>query len=177
MKKVRSLWQLLLDWTLICLGVFGSLFCLISAFSVPYPDELWILIPVLALIFCLLFHENAGRYYALGVLMLLLLSVLLLRKELLESFRNLWGELAKRYALGYDQFMDYVPRKPTRIEDTLPALVCLAVWQTFLCSLAVRLWKRTLPAVLALLPGILPCFVLTDTPPALLPLLGRSSPF
>ena len=172
MKKNHPLRCLLLDWLMIILGVLGSLFCLISAFSFPYPSGLLVLIPVLALIFCLLFQGKSGKYFALGLLTLLLIFVWLLRRELIESFRNLWGELGRRFAMGYDQVIDFLPRDPTRPENILPALTCLAIGETFLCSLAVRLWKRTFPAALAMLPGIVPCFVLTDTPPDPLPLLA-----
>lgn len=172
MKKAYSVLCFLLDWALVCVGVLGSLLCLLTAFSLPDPPGLWFLVPGMALLFCLVFRGKPGRWYALGVLVLLVLAALLLRGELAEGFRNLWGELGRRYALGYDQVIDFLPRDPTSPEGVLPALAALAVLETYLCSLAVRLWRRTFPAVLALLPGILPCFILTDTPPALLPLLA-----
>ena len=102
----------------------------------------------------------------------MLAAVWLFRKELFDSFRNLWGVLCGRYARGYDQALDLLPRDPTSPDQVGPALLAVAVLETFLSSLAVRLWKRTTPAALALLPGILPCFILTDTPPSLLPLLA-----
>ena len=172
MNKSHAIGCFLLDWLLVCVGVLGSLLCLLTAFSLPEIPGLWMFVPGLALLFCLVFRGKAGRWYALGALALLLLAAVLLRGELAEGFRNLWGELGQRYALGYDQVLDYLPKEPTHIQDALPALAALAVLETFLCSLAVRLWRRTLPAILALLPGILPCFILTDTPPALLPLLA-----
>ena len=172
MKLLRYFGNLLLSWALICIGVLGSMLCVISAFSLPTPPSLWILVPALALIFCLLFQGKPGKFYALGLLLVMLAAVWLFRKELFDSFRNLWGELCGRYARGYDQALDLLPRDPTSPDQVGPALLAAAVLETFLSSLAVRLWKRTTPAALALLPGILPCFILTDTPPSLLPLLA-----
>ncbi len=174
MKQDNRLCRLLLDWALICLGVFGSLFCVITAFDLPVPGVIWVLVPLLSLGLGLLFQGKSGKYWALGSLALLLLAGWLLRRELLEAFRNLWGLLCGRYILGYDQFLDFMPREEVSPEASVPALICLAVLEAWLSTLSVRLWRRSFPVALALLPGIVPCFILTDTPPALLPLMAAA---
>ncbi len=171
MKK-RDIPAALLEWLLICIGVLGSVLCLCSAFSLPVPPALWVLVPLTALCGCLLYWGKPGKYYALGLLALLLFFGFLLRKELLESLRNLWGELCKLYVKGYDRFRDYLPREESSPDAVGPALLLLAVLECYFCTLAVRLWKRTTPAALSLLPGIGLCFILIDTPPALPPLLA-----
>ena len=174
--------KLFLDWLLICVGVFGSMLCLCTAFDLPVLPErhepvfpaLWLIPAMLALMGCFCYRGKRGKYWALGTLGVLLLGAFLLRREILESFRNLWGVLSVRYARGYDQLQNLVPREPTSAANTRAALLITAILESVLCTIAVRLWRRTLPAALALLPGILPCFILTDTPPALLPLLAAA---
>ena len=174
--------NLFLDWLMICVGVFGSMLCLCTAFELPvFPTAIepvfpafWVLPPALALAGCLCFSGKKGKYFALGFFAVLALLCLLAWKELVESARNLWGVLCIRYARGYDQLQDYLPRDPTSPEATRGALLMLTAVETFLCTLSVRLWKRTVPAALSLLPGILPCFILTDTPPDLLPLMAAA---
>lgn len=174
MKKYTRLSRLLLDWLLICVGVLASLSCLITAFRFTAPQYLWLLVPCLALSLCLLFQGKRGKYYALGALALLLLLGVLLRRELAEGFLSLWGQLCGRYVRGYDQFRSLLPRQPIVFGEERTALIALAVLETFLVSLSVRLWKRTFPGAVALMLGIAPCFVLTDTPPALLPLMAAA---
>ncbi len=171
MKRDSFLLRLLLEWVLICAGVLCSLYCLTTAFSLTMPTAVLILVPILALAFCLLFNGKVGKFYALGVLGLLLLLAWLLRAELVEGFRNLWGTLGSIFARGYDLVRDYLPQEETSPEDIGPALVSLAVLQTYVCALSVRLWKRTAPVGLMLLLSIAPCFILLDTHPSLLPLL------
>ena len=172
MKKRSELPALLLEWLLICVGVLGSVLCPCTAFDFPIPEAIWFLVPALALAGALLFRGKPGKYYALGFLVLLLALGWLWREELLEGLRNLWGELGKFYGRGYDRIRDYLPREDTSPDALWPGLLLLTVLETYLCTLAVRLWKRTTPAALSLLPCILLCFILTDTPPALLPLLA-----
>ena len=169
----RSLWQLCLDWLLVTLAVMGSVLTLTTnpAFGLPTPELLFLLVPLFGLILCLLFTPKWGGGAALGVLGFLLLTGYLLRRELLESFRNLWGVLSYRYALGYDQVRDYLPREPWSPKDAGSALITLALAETYLVCLSVRRWKRMAPGAAALLLCVGPCFVLTDTPPKLLPLL------
>ena len=171
-KRLIFLWRLLLDWLLVCAGSLGSMFCLITAFSLPYPFEIWLLTPLLALIFCLLLGTKSAKYHALAQLVFGLLLVWLLQEPLLESFRNLWGVLCGHYIMGYDSFQNLMPREPCAAEAAWRALLALSILETWVSSLCVRLWRRTFPAALALLPGIVPCFILTDTLPALLPLLA-----
>ena len=172
MKKDSFVLRLLLEWFLICLGVQSSLYCLTTTYGLILPPAVLILVPVLALLFCLLFNGKIGKFYALGALGLLMLLAWLLREEIVEGFRNLWGTLGSIYVKGYDMFRDYLPQEETSPEAVGPALVSLAVLQTYLCALSVRLWKRSAPVGLVLLLGIAPCFVLLDTHPDLLPLLA-----
>lgn len=169
----RGLWQLSLDWLLATLAVLGSVLTLSTnpSFLLPTPELLYVLVPLVGMILCLLFTPKWGGVAALGVLGFLLLLGFLLRRELLESFRNLWGVLSYRYALGYDLVRDYVPREPWSFEETGAALTTLALAETYLVCLSVRRWRRVTPEALALLLCVGPCFVLTDTPPRLLPLL------
>ena len=68
MKRDSFLLRLLLEWVLICAGVLCSLYCLTTAFSLTMPTAVLILVPILALAFCLLFNGKVGKFYALGVL-------------------------------------------------------------------------------------------------------------
>ena len=169
----RSLWQLSLDWLLAIVAVLGSVLTLTTnpSFLLPTPALLLVLVPLVGMILCLLFTPKWGGAAALGVLGFLLLTGFLLRRELLESFRNLWGTLSFRYALGYDLVRDYLPREPWSPRNSEAALTTLALAETYLVCLSVRRWKRVTPGALALLLCVAPCFVLTDTPPKLLPLL------
>ena len=172
--KLRSyLLHLLFQLMLILLGVFGSIFCLMTAFSFPVPPGLIGCVILIAVINCLFLPpKKAGKVAALVLFGALLLLTFLLRKELVESFRNLWGELGRLYAKGYDIVQDYLPRDPTSVESVDIALVFIAIVQTFVCSISICRWRQTIPVVLILLPGVVPCFVLTDTPPALIALLA-----
>ena len=76
MKKVNYVLRFLLEWALICAGVLGSLYCLTTAFGLPMPLAVRVMVPVLALFFCLLFNGKIGKYYALGVLALNIFRVM-----------------------------------------------------------------------------------------------------
>lgn len=170
----KLLGRLLLDWAIVAIGVLGSILCLCTnpEFGLPTPQLLWFLVPLLSMSFCLLFSRRRGGIYALVLLGMLALMGLLLRRELAESFRCLWGVLGRFYANGYDQVLNLLPRDPVSPAGTEPALLTLALLQCYLCALAVSRWQRSFPAALALLVGIVPCYVLRDTPPLLLPLLA-----
>ncbi len=172
MKSLPPVLRFFLELCLILLGVFGSLFCLTSAFSLPLPEEVWLIVPYLACFNCILLdRKKRGRIAALVLLFLLLIMLYVTWDVVAESFRNLWGELVTRFARGYDMLSNYLPEEATSPDATGAALLALVIAQTYLCSLAVRQWRMVLPAALSLLPGVLPCFVLTDTPPDLLPLM------
>lgn len=173
MNFKSSISRFFLELCLILLGVFGSLLCLTSAFSLPMPAELWIIVPFLAVFNCILFNrKKLGRYSALVLLFMLLLMLYLSWDVVVESFRNLWGELLQYFASGYDMLRNYLPEEPIDPNATGAAMIALAIIQTYVVSLSVRQWRRVLPAALVLLLGVLPCFILTDTPPDLLPLMA-----
>ena len=173
MKQPRFWGRLGLDLLLLVPGVLGALFCLITAFELPVPPALLPLTLIAAVGFCLaLGRKKRDLPAALLLLLLLLLLALRFREALEESFLGLWGELSTHYAKGYEWLLDYVPREPLGPDSTGPALLALGVLMSGLGAFCVRTWKRTLPCALVLLLGVGPCFILTDTPPALLPLLG-----
>lgn len=172
MKKDNMVLRFLFDWLLISLGVLGSFYCLISAFDFPVPYGTVLAILTAISFYCgVLSGKKLPRWSAPLLTLGFALFVFLLREEIGESFRNLWGVLCGRYALGYDQFTDLLPRERTSIHETGPALVVLAMSMALLETMSVRWWKRSFPAALALLPGIVPCFILIDTPPATQPLI------
>lgn len=173
MKKANLVLRFLLEWALICVGVLGSLYCLTTAFGFPMPLSVRIVVPVLALFFCLLFNGKIGKYYALGVLALLLFTLWLFREEVVEGFRSLWAVLIGIYNYAYNNiFSELLLQEETDPRAVASALVTLAVLETYLSALAVRLWKRTSPMALVLLLGIVPCFIVLDTQPNLLPLMA-----
>ncbi len=172
MKHRSALTTLILDWLLIVPGVLGSVFCLTTAFDLPTSIELlYVALGSIAIFSICLGHKKQDRLTVPLLLAALLIPAYLFRVELIESFRNLWGVLSSTYAKGYHFFVDYIPKESTTKETVGTALLFLTVLEAFLCCLAVRVWKRTTPAALALLICIGPCYVLTDTPPDTPPLL------
>ena len=172
MNSKFSIPRFFLELGLILLGVFGSILCLTSAFLLPLPEEFWMIVVFLAVFNCILFNrKKLGHYCALCLLFLLLMMLYLSWDVIVESFRNLWGELFQRFASGYDLLRNYLPEEPTDPHATGAALIALSIVQTYVVSLSVRQWRMVLPAALVLLLGVLPCFILTDTPPDLLPLM------
>ena len=173
MKKTNYGVRLLLDWMLLLIGVLGSVLCLITAFRLPIPPGLWSVTAIAVTVNCLaLGHGKWDRVMALILLAGVVLFFLLLRQELSASFLKLWALLSGTFAKGYDWIRDFVPRGELAPASLEPALLALALAESFLCCLSLRSWQRTAPCALGLLAGILPCFILTDTPPALLPLLA-----
>lgn len=176
MKKNDLLFRLLSDWILICIGVLGSLYCLTTAeaFELRMPALVPILVPALALLCCLLFQGKSGKYYALGVLGLLLLVGWLFRAELIEGLRSLWASLIQKYTegYGYSWLLRLLPKEPCTPEAAGVGIAVLACFETCFCALSVRLWKRTTPAAFSILPGVAACFVLANTLPARLPILA-----
>ena len=177
MKKANLILRFLLEWALICVGVLGAMYCLTTPvdFGLQMPPAVLVIVPILALFFCLLFNGKTGKYYALGVLGILLIGLWLFRKEIFESFRCLWFNLGSTYDKAYrDLFPDLeqlIGAEP-ELKIFNPSLVTLAVLETYISALAVRLWKRTSPMALVLLLSIAPCFVVLDTHPNLPALLS-----
>lgn len=170
---LRFLGRLLPELLLLLLGVLGALGCLCTAFpALPATPELWRGTLGLGLLCCLaLGHRKWDRLLAPLLLAALILLCYLRWDRLSESFLALWGELIGQWAEGYDMLRDFVPRRLVPPGEAGPALLALSAGMSWLCALSIRSWKRTGPAALALLLGVGPCFVLTDTPPAVLPLL------
>lgn len=171
MKLRTYIVQIFLDTCLICLGILGSLFCLSSAFSLPVPDSMVPAVIMITLVNCALMGKKWGRISAVAILGTLALLCFVVRRELADGFRNLWGVLDELYVKGYDIFQDYLPRGTISAKKTGTALAFIGLFQSAICSISVRQWRRTTPVALCLLLGIAPCFVLIDTPPDLLPIL------
>ena len=172
MNKLQFFWRLLLDWLLTVLGVLGAMFCLITAFGLPLPGDLIPGVLLVSALCCGLLSEKKLRRFSVpAITALLALLCWICHETLGESFRQLWGVLVSRFALGYDRLLDLAPREPPELGAVGPALACLGLVMAFAVSCAVRWWQRSFPAALFLAPGIVPCFILLDTPPALLPLM------
>ena len=167
MKKDNVILRFVLDWLLISMGVLGSIYCLITSFGLPVPYGMVLAILTAISFYCgVLSGRKLPRWSAPLLVLGFAFFIFLLLEEIFESFRNLWGVLCGRYVLGYDQFRDLLPRERSSIDATGPALLTLAMGMALLETMSVRWWKRSFPAALALLPGIVPCFILIDTPPA-----------
>lgn len=151
------------------LGVFGSLLCLCSAFEIPFPSALWALIPLLVFGVCLLSRVKRGWLVCLILGLAFLLACVLLRKPLLRSGRAIWNVLAFRYGKGYAMsFGAYNEKLGLRYGSAAKFLYPLAFLESYFAALAVSRWKNTAVCAIVLLPGIIPCFILTDTPPKFL---------
>ena len=85
---------------------------------------------------------------ALCLLFLLLLMLYLSWDVVVESCRNLWGEMFRRFASGYDMLRNYLPEEPTDKNATGAALIALAIVQTYFVSLSVRQWRIVLKEVI-----------------------------
>ena len=176
MNKLQFFWRLLLDWLLTVMGVLGAMFCLITAFGLPRPGDLIPGVLLSAALSCCLLSEKKLRRFGVPALTALLALLCWIWHETLgESFRQLWGVLISRIALGYDRLLNLVPREPPEPGAVGPALACLGLVMALAVSCAVRWWRRSFPAALFLAPAIIPCFILLDTPPALLPLLAAAA--
>lgn len=164
----RGLLHLLLELLLVCAGVFGSLFCLCTSFAIPFPSVLWAAVPALALVICFLRRVRRGGLVCLGLGILFLILCFLLRKPLLRYARALWNVLAYRYDKGY-VLMSGMYNAALGLDAAAATrfLIPLGLLETFFAALSVSHWKSTAGCMLSLLPGIVPCFVLIDTPPKL----------
>ena len=164
----RSLLHLLLELVIVCAGVFGSLFCLCTSFEIPFPSVLWAAVPALALVICFLRRVRKGGLVCLGLGLVFLAVCFLLRRPLLRYGRALWNVLAYRYDKGY-VLMSGMYNAALGVDAAAAArfLIPLGLLETFFAALSVSHWKSTAVCMLSLLPGIVPCFVLIDTPPKL----------
>lgn len=168
----KNLGRLLLEWLLGCVGVIGAILCLTTTFYIPTPKGLYLLVPLLMLLVCFLATLRRGDIFCSVAGGLLLVVMLLFQKHLRRSGLSLWNILAWNYAQGYERLKDYYPPDlALNYADTKTLLLFLAAIETFFTGLALSRWRRAWPAILTLLLGILPCFVLTNTMPALVPLV------
>ena len=90
MNRRETITTLILDWLLIVPGVLGSVFCLITAFSLPASSELWyITLGAVTLFSIALGHKKRDRLTVPLLFTALVVPAYLFRVELIESFRNL----------------------------------------------------------------------------------------
>ena len=168
----RNLLRLLTEWALGCVGVLGAILCLTTTFHVPTPGAIYVLVPVLMLLVCTLATLRRGDIFCSVVGCLLLVVMLVFQKPLRHSAVNLWNILAWNYAQGYERLKDYYPPDmELHYGGTTAILLFLAALETFFTGLSLSRWRRTWPVALTLSLGILPCFILTNTLPGLVPLL------
>lgn len=167
-----TLLHLFLEWLLGVSGVLGSIFCLLTAFELPLPRELLWMVPLAMAALLLLLRLRRPRLAALLTALALLALGWLSRKALIPSAVALWDVLADHYSLGYDVFRTIHPELiHPEPQLTQAVLLALAGLQTWVCAMALARWRRTWPALLVLLLGIAPCFILLDTLPAIPALL------
>lgn len=172
MKRHGEFFRLLADLFLLYTGVLGAVFCLITAFDLAVPDGFaWISIGSLTVFSVLLGDPKRDKTAALSLLGVLLIPAFLFRREITASFRDFWGFLSATFSLGYEFFRELVPAEYAKDGSYDAALLTLTVLVSYLCSLSVRVWKRTTPMALGLMLFVGPCFILLDTPPHTLPLL------
>ena len=168
----RQLFRLLLEWAVGLMGVLGSMLCLSTSFSVPLPDLLYFLVPLAMLLFCFAFRLRQGNLLGAIVGTVFLLLLFFLRKRLFASFSMLWNIMARIYVQGYEDVRDfYSPEKQISFEAAGPALLTVALLETYFTALAVSRFRHVIPAALAMMLGVVPCYILKDTPPKLYALM------
>ncbi len=169
--------QLFLETVVGALGIFGALFCLCTAFAekrpngaavpISLPDAVWIVVPLLLLTVAVLARIRSGGWYTLALGLALLLVAFLLRRQLWLQARAIWNVLAYYYRQGYVQLRSaYDPKLGLNYPAASRFLLPLSILMAFFMGLAVSRWRTAAVAALALVPGIVPCFVLLDTPPS-----------
>ena len=169
--------QLFLETVVGALGIFGALFCLCTAFAekrpngaavpISLPDAVWIVVPLLLLTVAVLARIRSGGWYTLALGLALLLVAFLLRRQLWLKARAIWNVLAYYYRQGYVQLRSaYDPKLGLNYPAASRFLLPLSILMAFFMGLAVSRWRTAAVAALALVPGIVPCFVLLDTPPS-----------
>lgn len=169
--NTRSVLSLLAEAAVGSLGVLGSILCLSTAFSIPFPGLLWPLVPALMLALCALCRVRRSGLIFLGLGAALLLACVLLRKPLLRDARAIWNILVYRYGKGYAAVSKaYDEALGMRFPAASRFLIPVTVLEVFFTALSMSKWKSAVGGVISLLPGIVPCFILTDTPPKVLAL-------
>ncbi len=169
--------QLFLETVVGALGIFGALFCLCTAFAekrpngaaapISLPDAVWIVVPLLLLTVAVLARIRSGGWYTLALGLALLLVAFLLRRQLWLQARAIWNVLAYYYRQGYVQLRSaYDPKLGLNYPAASRFLLPLSILMAFFMGLAVSRWRTAAVAALALVPGVVPCFVLLDTPPS-----------
>lgn len=169
--------QLFLETVVGALGIFGALFCLCTAFAekrpngaavpISLPDAVWIVVPLLLLTVAVLARIRSGGWYTLALGLALLLVAFLLRRQLWLQARAIWNVLAYYYRQGYVQLRSaYDPKLGLNYSAASRFLLPLSILMAFFMGLAVSRWRTAAVAALALVPGVVPCFVLLDTPPS-----------
>ncbi len=169
--------QLFLETVVGALGIFGALFCLCTAFAekrpsgaavpISLPDVVWIVVPLLLLTVAVLARIRSGGWYTLALGLTLLLVAFLLRRQLWLQARAIWNVLAYYYRQGYVQLRSaYDPKLGLNYPAASRFLLPLSILMAFFMGLAVSRWRTAAVAALALVPGVVPCFVLLDTPPS-----------
>ena len=169
---IRKLSLLFMDCVLIVLAVLGGLWCLCSAFNFTPPANAVLLSAFCTLLFCTLFRLKHGWISALVVGFLLAFLAVGSFEGLKNSFIRLFQLLFDHYVKGYRWLTEYYPQlEPGSRPNVSSAMLALVLFQVYMLSLSLSCWKRTLPGAVTLLLTVLPCFVLVDTPPAVLPFL------
>ena len=174
MLQPRALLHFFLECVVGILGIFGSVLCLctVEVFSLPAPDAMFFVVPVLMLGFCLLFRQRRGGLWGLIVGLVLAGLILLLRRTIFPSAVSLWNVLLNHYSNTYDAVRLIHPKEiPVDPAEAEAALLTLAVLQTWICSLSLARWRRAFPAILALGLGVIPCYIALNTVPAVIPLM------
>ncbi len=170
----RALLHLLLECVIGILGVFGSVLCLctVEVFSLPAPDALFFVVPVLMLGFCLLFRQRKGWLWGAVAGLAIAALILLLRRTIFPSAEALWNTLMNHYSNTYDFARSIHPELvPADPADAKAAILTLAVVETWVVALSLARWRRAFPAILALALGVLPCYIALNTMPAVIPLM------
>lgn len=165
MKKLSYFSTALLLTALCAVSVLASLFCMTSAFSMHAPSVLPLLTFLCCAAFCFLYGWKHGWIAFLAALALLLAGVFLYLDPLKRSFYALGSYLLGVYNTGYHWFSDPGFREGISSVEIRPALIFLSVVLSLLVSFSAAYLKSTLLCGLAVLPCIVSCFVVTDTPP------------
>ncbi len=164
MKKQLPLYAL--DVLLVAVGCGAALACLCTAFSLTLPGPVLLWAVVGAAVFCLLFRLPRGWLWGCAGLLLVVLAALWQHTPVFASLRQLAARLMDTFIKGYGWLGGYSIDASGPDVGLTPALTLLVLGQTWLSALSLAQWKRAGGAVAAMVLGVAPCFVLTDTPPA-----------
>lgn len=165
MKKLSYVATSVLLAVLCALLVLSAIFCLTSAFSIHAPSSLTLLIFACCAVFCFLFGWKHGWIAFLASAALLLAGVFVYLEPLKKAFSVLVNYLLGIYNSGYHWFADPGFLDSVSSAEIKPALIFLGVTLSMLVSFSAAYLKSTLLCGLTVLPCIVSCFVVTDTPP------------